>query len=106
MNAFSLNESRISQLSTEPIGCIYRDVYFTEAATTTRGLNARDALLVSWRESALGHQCFNPEESKTQHGVKALVGGDAQAADAVELRGLQVLDDFFARLSFGFLHEA
>src|SRR5206468_12643534 len=29
---------------------------------------------------------------KTQHGVKALDGGDADAADAVELRGLQVLD--------------
>src|ERR1700757_5052127 len=27
-----------------------------------------------------------------QHGVKALDGGDADAADAVELRGLQVLD--------------
>src|SRR5206468_8790164 len=27
-----------------------------------------------------------------QHGVKALDGGDAHAADAVELRGLQVLD--------------
>src|SRR5947208_5350264 len=27
-----------------------------------------------------------------QHGVKALDGGDADAADAVELRGLKVLD--------------
>ena len=70
-----------------------------------------------------------------QHGVKALDGGDADAADAVQLRGLQVLDvvklgelaavvgrdellEFFqglvaeiaavvlARLISGFLHEA
>src|SRR5439155_17851869 len=65
-----------------------------------------------------------------QHGVKALDGGDADAADAVELRGLidslpridpsgfpsvshrfplaplQVVDDLLARSSFGFLHEA
>ena len=33
-----------------------------------------------------------PDNKKTQHGVKALDGGDADAADAVELRGLQVLD--------------
>ncbi len=78
---------------------------------------------------------FQPEEQRAQHGVKALDGGDADAADAVELRGLQVLDvvklgelaavvgrdellEFFqglvaeiaavvlARLISGFLHEA
>jgi len=35
---------------------------------------------------------FQPKEERAQHGVKALDGGDADAADAVELRGLQVLD--------------
>ena len=53
----------------------------------------------------LRHQCFNPNEQPTQHGVKALDGGDAlpessarsvagaaDAADAVELRALRVLD--------------
>src|SRR5205823_10010340 len=39
-----------------------------------------------------GISCFNPKEQRAQHGVKALDGGDADAADAVELRGLQVLD--------------
>src|SRR5947207_7461408 len=29
-----------------------------------------------------------PKNQKTQHGVKALDGGDADAGDAVELRGL------------------
>src|SRR5438477_11079536 len=43
-------------------------------------------------DRALRRRCFNPKERKTQHGVKALDGGDADAADAVELRGLQVLD--------------
>ena len=38
------------------------------------------------------HQCFNPKEKTTQHGVKALDGGDAEAADAVQLRALQMLD--------------
>ncbi len=33
-----------------------------------------------------------PKKYTPQHGVKALDGGDANAADAVELRGLQVLD--------------
>ncbi len=32
------------------------------------------------------------KQQRTQHGVKALDGGDADAADAVELRGLGVLD--------------
>src|SRR5205823_4916211 len=35
---------------------------------------------------------FQPKEQTTQHGVKALDSGDADAADSVELRGLQVLD--------------
>ena len=35
---------------------------------------------------------FQPKEERAQHGVKALDGGNADAADAVELRGLQVLD--------------
>ena len=36
-----------------------------------------------------------------------LIGkADADAADAVELRALQVLGDLLARLSFGFPHEA
>jgi hypothetical protein len=39
----------------------------------------------------LRHPFIQPNK-KTQHGVKALNGGDADAADAVELRGLQVLD--------------
>ena len=43
-------------------------------------------------DRALRRQCFYPKEQQTQHGVKALDGGDADAADAVELRGLQVLD--------------
>src|SRR5216110_1790877 len=43
-------------------------------------------------DRAFRGRCFNPKERKTQHGVKALDGGDADAADAVELRGLQVLD--------------
>ncbi len=47
---------------------------------------------VSSRDLALRHRCFNPKEQGTQHGVKALDGGDADPADAVELRGLQVLD--------------
>src|SRR6266568_4299944 len=51
-----------------------------------------NALPVSSRELALRHQCFNPKKQTTQHEVKALDGGDADAADAVELRGLQVLD--------------
>src|SRR5437773_7073472 len=48
--------------------------------------------LISSRDLALRHQCFNPKEERTQHGVKALDGGDADAAGPVELRGLQVLD--------------
>src|SRR5437660_1846321 len=51
-----------------------------------------NALPVSSRDLALWRQCFNPKEPRAQHGVKALDGGDADAADAVELRGLQVLD--------------
>src|SRR5437660_2692986 len=51
-----------------------------------------NALPVSSRDLALWRQCFNPKEKTAQHGVKALDGGDADAADAVELRGLQVLD--------------
>ena len=39
-------------------------------------------------DRALRRQCFYPKEQQTQHGVKALDGGDADAADAVELRGL------------------
>ncbi len=33
-----------------------------------------------------------PKEHKAQHGVKALDGGDADAADLLELRRFQVLD--------------
>jgi len=55
-------------------------------------LNAHKALPVSSRDLVLWHQCFNPQEQRTQHGVKALDGGDADAADAVELRGL--IDSF------------
>src|SRR5438477_10981609 len=43
-------------------------------------------------DRALRRRCFNPKERKTQHGVKALDGGDADAADTVELRALQVLN--------------
>src|SRR5436309_4171507 len=35
---------------------------------------------------------FPPREQRAQHGVEALDRGDADAADAVELRGLQMLD--------------
>ncbi len=35
---------------------------------------------------------FHSNKQRAQHGVKALDGGDADAADAVELRALQVLD--------------
>src|SRR6266567_7328840 len=55
-------------------------------------LSAHKALPVCSCELALRHQCFNPKEKRMQHGVKVLDGGDADAADAVELRGLQVLD--------------
>src|SRR6266699_3769481 len=55
-------------------------------------LNTQRAMPVSSCDLALWHQCFNPKEKRTQHGVKALDGGDADAADAVELCGLQVLD--------------
>src|SRR5204863_5945907 len=53
---------------------------------------AHEALPVSQRELALRRRCFNTKEQPPQHGVKALDGGDADAADAVELRALQVLD--------------
>jgi hypothetical protein len=50
---------------------------------------ARDTACLSPRvELALRYQCFNPKEKTAQHGVKALDGGDADAADAVELRAL------------------
>jgi hypothetical protein len=52
------------------------------------------------------------KQQETQHGVKALDGGDADAADAVELPGLQVpaafaqqIVDFLAREFFGRRHE-
>jgi hypothetical protein len=51
-------------------------------------LNAHNALPVSSRDLGLWRQCFDPKEKTAQHGVKALDGGDADAADAVELRGL------------------
>src|SRR3954447_3675195 len=35
---------------------------------------------------------FQSKEKRTQDGVEALDGGDADAADLVQLRGLQVLD--------------
>jgi hypothetical protein len=73
---------------------------------TDASFNTHDALPVSSRDLPLRRQCFNPKEERTQHGVKALDGGDADAADAVELRALQVLGDLLPRLSFGFLHEA
>src|SRR2546430_11905098 len=47
---------------------------------------------VSSCDLALRRQCFYPKEQRAQHGVKALDGGDADAANAVELRGLQVLN--------------
>ena len=55
-------------------------------------LNALDAPPVSSRNFALRYPFIQPEEQRTQHGVKTLDGGDADAADAVELRALQVLD--------------
>src|SRR5881409_116800 len=41
---------------------------------------------------ALRYTFKKNKNERVQHGVKALDGGDADAADAVELRGLQVLD--------------
>jgi len=55
-------------------------------------LKARKAQPVSSCELALRHPCFDAKEQREQHGVKVLDGEDADAADAVELRGLQVLD--------------
>src|SRR5437660_5323756 len=51
-----------------------------------------NALPVSSRDLALRHLSFKEKKDSAQHGVKALDGGNADAADAVELRGLQVLD--------------
>jgi len=42
--------------------------------------------------ASCGVSVSNPKEQRTQHGVKALDGGDADAADFVELRRFQVLD--------------
>jgi len=63
----------------------------------------REALATRFVERARSAACllvliapygkyFPPKKQREQHGVKALDGGDADAADAVELRGLQVLD--------------
>src|SRR5205809_5542139 len=41
---------------------------------------------------ALRYTFKKNKNERVQHGVNALDGGDADAADAVELRGLQVLD--------------
>src|SRR6266478_2288038 len=50
----------------------------------------RVACLLALIASCARH--FEPKEEPAQHGVEALDGGDADAADAVELRGLQMLD--------------
>lgn len=55
-------------------------------------LNAHNAAPVSSRAITLRPLVIPKKNEETQHGVKALDGGDADAADAVELRGLQVLD--------------
>ena len=99
---------------------------FLETLILQASLNMQKTLPVSARDLAL----FQSKEVPPQHGVKALDGGDADAADAVELRGLidslsridpsgfqsvshrfplaplQVVDDLLARLIFRFRHES
>jgi hypothetical protein len=55
-------------------------------------LKAHKALPISSRGSRPAAPVIPPKEKRTQDGVNPLDGGDADAADAVEMGRLQVLD--------------